>query len=97
MRDLAFNDRTLEEEDEVGRNATVTVIGVDTMGDTEIDRGATESRGIAAIPRKYSSTIPGETDSNNCILVRSPASQEGQNVLQEEDDAASEKTRESPP
>ena len=68
VRDLAINDTTLETEDEEDGNVTAG-------GDTEIDKGASES-GIAAIPRKYWSTIPGEAYSNNCGRARSPASQE---------------------
>ena len=51
VRDLAFNDKTLEDEDEVEGNATAGGVGADTVGDTEIDKGAKESKGIAALPR----------------------------------------------
>ena len=65
------------------------------MGDNVTVKDATESRGTVAVPCKCSSTVPGVAHSDNCNLVRSPASQERKKELQEDDDDASEKIRAS--
>ena len=97
MHDLSFNEKTLEDEAEVHRARTAGEAGTEATGEEETDRRASESRGRAAIPRKYSSTVVGVAHSNNCSLVIFPESQERYNVLQEEEGVAIEKTRESSP